>query len=55
MQKENPLTKFRKRHEELEVAIQKEGKLHVPNELLLKNLKRQKLRLKDKIVSLKSG
>lgn len=55
MQTEDRLTKFRERHEELEAAIRKERKLHAPNELLIKNLKRQKLRLTDKRVSLKSG
>lgn len=55
MQKEDPLTKLQERHEELEAAIQKERKLHAPNELLIKNLKRQKLRLKDKLVALKRG
>lgn len=47
MQTEDRLTKICERHEELEAAIRKERKQHAPNELLINNLKRQKLRLTD--------
>ena len=45
---------LRSKHRELEDQIERENTHLYPNETLLNNLKRQKLRIKDELASLKA-
>ena len=46
---------LRLRHQELERVIEEEQQRPLPDDPLIKNLKRRKLRIKDKIAAIENG
>jgi hypothetical protein len=49
MASENHIASLKDKHHELEQAIESENNRPLPDELLIQELKRQKLRIKDEI------
>jgi hypothetical protein len=53
MSEENMLEALQAKHAALEAAIEEENERPMPNDVELKNLKRQKLKIKEEIERLK--
>jgi hypothetical protein len=52
---EERITSLQQRHRELDLIIEQEQQRPWPDDPLIKNLKRQKLRIKDKIAAIETA
>ena len=52
MTEQDKVSNLRSRHSELDAKIDREGDRPLPDELLMANLKREKLKIKDELASM---